>query len=334
MGLPEDLSLDLRIPLHKLDVFRHVVEIGSVTRAAERLHVSQPVVTAHIRSLEERFGAALLRRDRDGMRPTEAGELVYRWAVETLSRGQELAREIQDCEDGNAGQAVIAATLTAGSYMLPDVLVRFCARRPNARVVVTISEIDQAIRSVGEGSADLGIMLEEDERLVGHLMFEPVAEIEILLIAAPDSPVEEVIRLAELRELRFIGMPHVTYPTLRRKMSQRRDFRLGPTALELGSPEAMKRAVCAGLGVAFLTRPSVQDELDRGVLRTVHIYDLSPLSTTVCLAYRDDKRFTPMQAALCAHIRETLNASGPDGRLNQPAIRADFGGADENPAAA
>jgi hypothetical protein len=69
-------------------------------------------------------------------------------------------------------------------------------------------------------------------------------------------------------------------------------------------------------------------------LRIVDIYDLSPLSTTVCLTYRDDKRFTPMQAALCTHIRQTLNASAANGTLDQPDVRADSADADQSPAAA
>src|SRR4051812_6364004 len=101
------MPLDTRISLHKLEVFITVVELGSVSRAAERLYVAQPVVSAHIKSLEERVGAKLLQRRDNRMVLTEAGEVAYSWARDLLTRSREMQREVEGLIDGSRGTVTV-----------------------------------------------------------------------------------------------------------------------------------------------------------------------------------------------------------------------------------
>src|SRR6201995_3109444 len=113
------MALDTRIPLSKLEIYCTVVELESVTAAAKELFVSQPVVTSHGRSLQDRLGAKLLYRDGHSMRPTEAGQLAYEWAKDVLTRSHEMSRRIEGLADGSGGSAAVGGRRKGGRYPSP-----------------------------------------------------------------------------------------------------------------------------------------------------------------------------------------------------------------------
>jgi len=138
--------MDNRISLKKLEILCLVVDLGGVGRAAERLQVSQPVVTAHLRLLQDRLGVELLHREGQQMRLTEAGVEVYRWAREVLGRSRELARTIDELADGSSGAVAVASSMSVGSYLLPRVLGLFGHERPEARITLHVSDAEDAQR--------------------------------------------------------------------------------------------------------------------------------------------------------------------------------------------
>src|SRR5919197_1243617 len=294
------MELDTRIPLQKLEVFSLVVELESVSRAAERLFVAQPVVTAHVRSLEERLGAELLYRDGRRMRPTEAGQTVYRWAQDVLTRSREMAREIGGLADGTRGSAVVASSMTAGSYLLPGVLTGFQRERPEAAITVDISDPEHALRAVESGQADLAIVIEDVEFIRSpQLQHEQLGEEDVVLVTAPESePREASVPIDRLVTLPFVCSP----PGLTRRLLVERRLREHGVEREnvvmaLGHPEAMKRAAMDGVGAVLLFRSAVRQELEDGRLREVAIND-ARLRVPILLVYRREKRFSPLQQQL------------------------------------
>ena len=110
----------MRIPgseltLHKLEVFRVTAELENVSRAAERLGLAQPVVTAHIRSLERKLGVQLTARHGRRIKITEQGARVLVWATDVLTRTHELHRELSDSIAGRKGSVVVATSMSVGS---------------------------------------------------------------------------------------------------------------------------------------------------------------------------------------------------------------------------
>ncbi len=132
-------GFDSYLTFQKLEVFCTVVELGSVTRAADRLCIAQPVVTAHVRSMEARLGYALVRRSGRNIALTEAGERIYRWATEVITRTREVERELAGLESGEMGNAVVATSMSVGSYALPPLLLDFHRLHPDGLVTVEIS---------------------------------------------------------------------------------------------------------------------------------------------------------------------------------------------------
>jgi DNA-binding transcriptional LysR family regulator len=302
------VALDTRIPLSKLEIYCTVVELGSVTGAARALFISQPVATSHVRTLQDRLGAKLLYRDGHSMRTTEAGQLAYEWAKDVLTRSHEMARRIEGLADGSAGSAAVAASMTVGSYILPPILTRFRAGRPLARIGLDMFDPEHVVSGIESGEYDLGVLIADGHALDSNLVFEQIGEEEFFLVAGPLSKVGKSIDAAQLPEIEMIGSPqHRVREDLLTDLLTRAGLERGPTAIELGHAEAMKRAVKESDCLSFMFAASVRDELARGDLRRVRIKGAGPLATPIYLAHRDRKDFSALQAALVEAIRTDLD---------------------------
>jgi LysR family transcriptional regulator, low CO2-responsive transcriptional regulator len=295
--------VDSRISLRKLEILCLVVELGGVGRAAERLHVSQPVVTAHMRLLQDRLGVELLYRDGQQMRLTEAGEEAYRWACEVMGRSREVERTLDGIAQGSAGPVAVASSMSMGSYVLPRVVAAFAVQRPGARLTLHVSDSEDAQRAAESGDCDFAVITGSSVLSGGVLQARQIGTHDLVLVASPDdNRVGESVDAAELATLPFICSP-VNRP--RRRQVEATLAEVGVTRrhvlLELGHPEALKAAVRMGTGVALLLRAAVAQDLCAGQLREVTI-DGHQLQVPVLLVHRADKRFTPMQRQLLAAI--------------------------------
>jgi DNA-binding transcriptional LysR family regulator len=288
-------------------VFCLVVELGGVGRAAEHLYVAQPVVSAHLRTLQDRLGAQLLYRDGRRMRLTEAGEAAYEWAREVLSRSQEVVREIDGLATGAAGGAVIASSMTVGSYLLPPILSRFRLAHPRATLTLHVADPERALGHTETGVADFAVVASDVQVETSLFSVEQVGTEELVFVASPqDTQVGDTATVAELSGLRYVCSPG---GLSRRRLVDAALREIGVTqrdiVIELGHPEAMKCAAAEGLGVAVLFRASVARELAAGSLRRIEIEGVQ-LPVPVKLICRSGKRLSPLQLLLADAIREGL----------------------------
>jgi LysR family transcriptional regulator, low CO2-responsive transcriptional regulator len=298
------VAIDRRITLQKLEVFELVVELGGVSRAADRLFVAQPVVTAHIRSLEERLGTDLFYREGGRMHLTEGGRAVHAWASDLLRRTRELSRHLEGLSDGTQGSAVIGASMSIGSYTLPPLLSRFRRERPLVDIVLNILDTEHAMADTDAGENDFAVVIAEADPVSQSLRAEKLGEDELVVVAAADGePAESRITRAQLAALPFVEAPQ---KLLRQQFVDRRLQQIGvgdrKVAIQLGHPEAMKRATAAGLGVTVLFRSAVRAELASGQLREIEIEGVR-LSGPIYLVYRKDKLFSAVHRALIDAIR-------------------------------
>jgi LysR family transcriptional regulator, low CO2-responsive transcriptional regulator len=300
-------GFDNRISLQKLEVFCLVVELGGIGRAADHLGVSQPVVTAHMRTLQERVGTKLIYRDGQRLHLTETGEAVHEWAKDVLTRGREVARQVQGLADGATGTAVVIASMSVGSYMLPEAVSAFARERPRASITLLVSDSEDAKAALEHGGADFAVLTGDPEMSSATLVAEPVCDHELILVASPgDTDVGDAVAIEDLSRLRYICSPG-TRP--RRRLVDAALETIGVRerriAIQLGHPEALKRATASGIGVCFVLRSSVGSELEHGTLREVAI-EGARLTVPIVIVQRADKRFSPLHDVLRATIRETL----------------------------
>lgn len=307
------MSVDRRITLQKLEVFHLVVELGSVTKAAERLYVAQPVVTAHLRSLEERLGAELFYREGRALHLTDAGRVVFTWADDVLRRTSEFDRDLTGLLDGTRGSVVLGSSMSIGSYILPGVLSGYRAWHPQVTVRLNIAETDRALVDTDSGDNDFAVVAMTAEPSAPGLVGRCVGHDDFVVVAAPDADVPHApISRERLGDLGFVE--HREGSTRRRFVDslltdvgvpERR------VTIEMGHPEAMKRAAMAGLGVAMLSRSAVTDEFAAGALREVAVDDVA-FRAPIYLVWRKDKSFSSAQQALVAAVEARFGGASGD----------------------
>ena len=317
------MSLDTRISLKKLELFCLVADLGSIKEAAERLYVTQPVVTAHIRSLNERLGVELLYRDGNRMRLTESGTIVYRWASELLMRTRDLEQQLSRSNDGLRGSARIASSMTVGSYLLPPVVSAFKIERPDVHIAVSVSAPEQAVQEIDSGETDFGVVIADDDlELAPDVERELLGHEQLVLVAAPNSAyaAEDEVLADELAEMAFVSSPR---DQMRQRLVDRffREMGLGgpDLVLEFGHAEAMKGALRAGVGVGYLFRSSVAEALELGHLREIRVTG-HEFSAPILLLHRKRRELSRVQMDLIAAIRRAIKDRDalPD-RLDLPA---------------
>lgn len=295
-------GFDAQLTLQKLEVFCTVAELQSVTRAASKLCISQPVVTAHVRNLEQRLGASLIKREGRGIALTEAGNRVLKWAQGVITRTRELERELSGALTEGPGRVTVAANMSAGSYLLPSVICDFHDQFPEGRVQVIISTPQAALEAVRAGGADFAVVMLLPEQNMDGLVVQRLWNEPLLLISAPASRwIGDVAQRDDLQNAPFIS----SYSTVMQQLEegQVRANGIAPRriVMELGHPEAQKEAVRRDIGVCFFLWSSVQREINLGELRQVKMPDLN-MNIPLYLVRRKDKELSPFQQALYNHI--------------------------------
>jgi DNA-binding transcriptional LysR family regulator len=302
------VKLDNRISLQKLEVFCLVVELGSVSRAAERLFVTQPVVSAHLHSLQDRVGVQLFRREGRGIELTEAGHSVHSWAQELLGRRDDLAQELDDLAKGTVGAVSLGSSMSVGNYLLPPILIDFRGQYPGAAITLTISTPELALEAVRAGHQHFCVVAShgalESEALSAELIGKQRF---VLVAAATDDSVGDTVSVDGLRELSWVAPPSGL--AIRRSQDTALAS-LGVTsrnvAIELGSAESMKQAIHAHIGVALLWEASIQEDLASGLLRQVRI-DGPEMLDRLYIVKHKNKRLTPLQQNLYHRLRHMLD---------------------------
>lgn len=255
--------------LRHLLTFRMIIEKGSFSLAADALEISQPAVSAQIRSLEERLGHRLLDRSGRRVRTTEAGDLLNRFAEQVLALEDQLTRDLQELGTTVAGPLVIGSSTGPGELVLPHVVGLFAAAYPEVRVSLQVMDTQSVCELVLDGRLELGFV-----GAVGRqrgLVFEPLIRDELVVIVPPDHELaartsielDELARTPMLMQQKGSGVRSVLEDAMRAAGLRRRDL---PVRMELGLQQSVKAAVLDGIGITVVSRLAVQREVEEGSL--------------------------------------------------------------------
>ena len=302
-------SLISQISIHKLEVFCLVAELRSFSRAAERLGIAQPVVSAHVKSLAERLGGPLMQRDGRRLALTDEGNRAYLWASEIVRRTHELEREITARDQGSVGTATLSASMTLGSYVLPPMINAFHRRTPMGNISVRITTPMLATDTVQEGDCDFAFTILDPRHETSGLSVKHVADETLILVASDKTGfASKSCEPVALAELTFVTAQS---GTPRREIEEAALARFGVhrkrISIEFGHAEAIKQAVRAGAGLAFLFRSSATDELASGVLREIETPGME-LRVPVYQIHRKDKNLSTFQRSLMAFLADGIGA--------------------------
>lgn len=247
-------------------LFLATVEHGTMSAAAEAEGIAQPAISVHVRNLERYYGTPLMERSGRRVRPTAAGELVATHSRRVLGLVDELGQVIADLEGLRGGRLVVGASATVAETWLPAVLGRFRRAHPAVELEVRLGNSEHVLREVRERSLAFGIIgkPERDSLLVSRPVFADT----LALFAATDHPFHgrERPRLADLIDETFVlREPGSATRELTVECLAARGFQPART-VQLGSNEAVKRAVAAGLGIGILSARTIDVDLRAGAV--------------------------------------------------------------------
>jgi len=253
----------------RLQVFHTVAKLLSFTKAAESLHMTQPAVTFQVRQLEEHFNTRLFDRTHNRINLTEAGKQVFIYADKIFDLYAEMNNAVREVTGEVSGALVIGASTTIAEYMLPALLGDFKVKYPDVTVHLKVSNTDGIVHMVENNDIDLGVV--EAPVSNKNLVVEMCRKDELVAIVSPKHALAgySVLPLAELIMHPFIcreegsGTREVIAEHMQSNNVNNSDFNI---CMELGSPEAVKGAVEAGMGMSVTSRATISKELQLGTL--------------------------------------------------------------------
>lgn len=261
----------MSLNLHHLRVFARVAEEGGFTRAAESLRLSQPAVSKAVRELERQTGVPLFERAGRATQLTAAGEALFARARELFAVEQSAEEELRALRGLNGGVLRVGASTTVATYLLFPYLARFRKANPRVELRVASANTRAIARALLERRLDIALV----EGPVHHAQIEvvPWRDDELVVIAPPTHRFAPK-RSIQLRELS--GEPFIVREpgSGTRKVAERALAAHGVSpqvTLQLGSTEAIKQAVAAGLGIAFVSRFAVDDQVKLGRIAAVRV---------------------------------------------------------------
>lgn len=253
----------------RIQVFHAVARLLSFTKAAETLNMTQPAVTFQIRQLEEDFNTRLFDRGHNRISLTEAGRRVFEFSARIIALYEEMEESVRELTGEVTGALTVGASTTIAEYLLPSLLGRFKERYPEMSIRLTVTNTEGVVHLVEENEIDLGVV--EGGVSNKQLLVETCLMDELVVIAPPahEFAASDSITPEQLAGLPFVfreagsGTREVVANFLAAQGMSERDL---DKSLELGSPEAIKGAVEAGMGVSIVSRAIIGKELKLGTL--------------------------------------------------------------------
>jgi DNA-binding transcriptional LysR family regulator len=260
--------------IHDLRVFAAVARHLHYTRAAKEMGLSQPAVSARIASLERDLGVRLLQRAGRAMVLTSAGEVLANEATKVLARMDAARQAVEEVKGLLRGRISIGASTTPGVYLVPAAAARFARSHPGITLDVRVGNTLAVEEAVLRGEVHVGVV--GGHLAARDLKSEPLCEDEITVFCAPDHPLakKKQVDLDDVLEHAFAVRERgsATRDRFERWLAERsKSCKVG---IELGSPEAVKRAVAEGAWLGALSRVAVAWEVENGRLRELKVKGL------------------------------------------------------------
>lgn len=264
------------IDFAKLQTFLHVAQSMSFSEAATQLHLTQPTISHHIKTLERDLGVELFDRSSGGLRLTEAGSLLLPRARKLVRDVFEIRQMMESLEDRIVGQLRIACSTTTGKYVLPQFAARFHEQHPDVNISVLRCTSPLVVPQLLKEEADLGVV--SYDACGDGMECQEFFNDHIILIVPVNHPwtSRQCIEPAELLETPVIireptsGSRRTLLAELGKHSITLNDMNI---CLEIGNSEAIVKAVEVGCGMSFVSRLAADWALDKGTVVEVPVAD-------------------------------------------------------------
>lgn len=257
--------------------FVRVVETQNLSRVAEEFGISQPAVSKQIQTLEEMYGVLLLERAGRRLKPTDAGEALYRCAREILKALQKTETVMEDHSESRKGHLLLGASTIPGHYIMPVLIKMFKERAPHINISMQVGDTERIVNKVADKELDIGIVgaLLGGRRVDG---FKWLAD-ELVLVVPKDHPLLKSgsVSLRDLVHEHWIfrekgsGTRLTMEETLEAAGLRSEDLNV---LAELGSTEAVLSSVEAGMGISLVSYWGAREAEKAGKIKTLKINDV------------------------------------------------------------
>lgn len=263
------------IDIHKIKIFHYVYRLRSFSDASKALFISQPTVSEHIKTLENELGVSLFDRSGRHVFPTESAHVFYSYAERILSLIDEAVEAVKPEKRKFQGEIFMGGSTIPGEYILPALFTRFKKEYQDIHIHLYIEDTTQIIRMLEESAICLAV--------VGALVkskkinYIPFMKDRLILVAKGDFHENGEITKKNLFRLPFIFREKGsgTRITLEKalKLYGTPAEAIHPVSI-LGSSDAVKSGIKAGLGLSFISDLAVKEELLNGTLKELHVQGL------------------------------------------------------------
>ena len=297
----------------QLEAFLEAASRGSFRRAAYALYLSQPSVSARIQTLEDEVGVALFHRTTRGVRLTNMGQVFLPFAqrsMETLRRGREVLESVRQA---SAGILNMATARVIGTYVLPETLQKFQHLYPETNLHIKVGGSLDVLQMVVDEEVQLGLarFMQHPDVDALHLYDE-----EAVLVVHPDhsfakTGVAAMFAVAQEPLILYDpGDPGSSYFQFINRVC--RDAGVTPKVeMNLDSVEAAKNMVQLGLGISFLPRSGVRQELESGTLTLIDVAGVPPVLLPTYVLLRRGQQHGPVVVAFLNLLQETYKVQIP-----------------------
>ena len=290
----------MHITFKQMRLFLALADTQSVTKASQRMHITQPTASMQLKEITESIGTPLFEVINKKVQLTEVGEKLALTTRAMINEWQSFEQSVEQLKGLHSGLLKVAVVSTA-KYFIPKLLGSFCALYPHIDIALEILNRDGVIKRLHDNKDDL------------YIMSRPPREIDIeeemfmsnpLVIIANKSHVlsrKKNISLGSLKDERFILRENGSGTRLYTEQHFKKNRFKPKTLLELGSNEAIKKSVEGGLGLAIISRHAIEDyDLDKN-LSILRVKDF-PIASYWYIVNSKGKRFSPIASAFHNHL--------------------------------
>jgi DNA-binding transcriptional LysR family regulator len=290
--------------LRRLEVFAKVAELGSFSRAAEALFLTQPTISEHVRALEVELGLPLLDRLGRGATPTPAGRVLLDYARRMLKLAEEARQAIERFQGRMSVTLMVGGSTIPGEYVLPALIGQFKTKYPDILISLRVASSRQVSEWVDEGRVEVGVV---GARPALRTLAAHTLKSDELVVAVPAGHPwsgRKTVTLADVRSEPLIvrepgsGSREALERALHDAGTNLEAFRV---AGEIGSTQAIKQAVRAGVGVTIISRRAVEDECRAGLVHCVKVRDLKLARSFYLVTHRERTR-SPLAEAFVTFV--------------------------------
>ena len=295
------------ITLQQMEALISLVEEGSFSRAAKKMLLTQPALTKNIQNIEDCLDVRLVNRSNTGISLTPEGKIIYEYAQRIVKLRSEATEKILRLHENTSGSIYITASTIPATYILPRALSAFRKKHSDISVFIKTADSEEAMNMVLDKEAEIGCIGKKPQNK--KLVADPLWK-DRLVLTVPSGHrwlEKKSIAPAELPQEPFIAREKgsATRDVLESYLKETKLISLSQLDVcgELGSSEAIKEAIIAGLGVSIISIHAIKRELAAGLLFEVPIAELK-MERNFYLIYPRQTDFRPSHKIFMAFLKD------------------------------